>query len=72
MYNAWERREKCRRFWWESPKERDHSDSDAYDYDDDCPRDVVSCSLVEIYRRFRGAYSIIRRIYPDDGGSKHL
>jgi hypothetical protein len=24
MWNAWERREKCRRFWWESPKERDH------------------------------------------------
>jgi hypothetical protein len=21
---AWERREKCTRFWWESPKERDH------------------------------------------------
>jgi hypothetical protein len=23
MWHAWERREKCRRFWWESPKERD-------------------------------------------------
>jgi hypothetical protein len=22
--NKWERREKCTRFWWESPKERDH------------------------------------------------
>jgi hypothetical protein len=22
--HAWERREKCTRFWWESPKERDH------------------------------------------------
>jgi hypothetical protein len=21
----WERREKCSRFWWESPKESDHS-----------------------------------------------
>jgi len=21
----WERREMCTRFWWESPKERDHS-----------------------------------------------
>jgi hypothetical protein len=24
MWHAWERRENCRRFWWESPKERDH------------------------------------------------
>jgi hypothetical protein len=25
MWHAWERRGKCTRFWWESPKERDHS-----------------------------------------------
>jgi hypothetical protein len=24
MWYAWERREKCTRFWWESPKDRDH------------------------------------------------
>jgi hypothetical protein len=24
MWHAWERREKCTRCWWESPKERDH------------------------------------------------
>jgi hypothetical protein len=24
MWHAWERREKCKRFWWESPKARDH------------------------------------------------
>jgi hypothetical protein len=24
MWHAWERREKCTRFWWESPRERDH------------------------------------------------
>jgi hypothetical protein len=24
MWHAWERREKCTRFWWECPKERDH------------------------------------------------
>jgi hypothetical protein len=24
MWHAWERREKCTRFWWDSLKERDH------------------------------------------------
>jgi hypothetical protein len=24
MWHAWERREKCTKFWWECPKERDH------------------------------------------------
>jgi hypothetical protein len=24
MWHAWERREKCTRVWWESPKEIDH------------------------------------------------
>jgi hypothetical protein len=24
MWHAWERREKCTRFWWESPREGDH------------------------------------------------
>jgi hypothetical protein len=31
--------------------------------------DVAPCSLVEIYRRFRGSCCDDR---PDDGGSKHL
>jgi hypothetical protein len=26
MWHAWERREKCKRFWSESPEERDHSE----------------------------------------------
>jgi hypothetical protein len=26
MWHAWEKREKCTRFLWESPKERDHSE----------------------------------------------
>jgi hypothetical protein len=26
MWHAWVRREKCTRFWWESPNERDHWD----------------------------------------------
>jgi hypothetical protein len=26
MWHAWERRENCTMFWWESPKERDHSE----------------------------------------------
>jgi hypothetical protein len=24
VWNAWERKEKCTKFWCESPKERDH------------------------------------------------
>jgi hypothetical protein len=28
---AWERKEKCTRFWWESPKERDHSEDRGVD-----------------------------------------
>jgi hypothetical protein len=24
MWHAWDRRETCARFWWESPKEGDH------------------------------------------------
>jgi hypothetical protein len=24
IWHAWERREKCTRFWWEGPNERDH------------------------------------------------
>jgi hypothetical protein len=24
MWNAWERRGKCKKFWWKSQKERDH------------------------------------------------
>jgi hypothetical protein len=36
--------------------------------------DVVPCSIVEIYRRFRGAYSIHDQgdDRPNDGGSKYL
>jgi hypothetical protein len=26
MWHAWERKEKCIRFWWEIPKERGHSE----------------------------------------------
>jgi hypothetical protein len=31
MWQAWERREKCTRFWWESPKERDHWEDQGVD-----------------------------------------
>jgi hypothetical protein len=31
MWHAWERREKCTTFWWESPKERDHLEDQGID-----------------------------------------
>jgi hypothetical protein len=31
MWQAWERREKCTRVWWESTKERYHSDDQGVD-----------------------------------------
>jgi hypothetical protein len=31
MWHACERREKCKRFWCESPKERDHSEDRGVD-----------------------------------------
>jgi alpha-glucosidase (family GH31 glycosyl hydrolase) len=31
MWHVWERREKCTRFWWESPKERDHWEDQGVD-----------------------------------------
>jgi hypothetical protein len=31
MWHAWERRGKCTRFWWESPKERQHSEDRGVD-----------------------------------------
>jgi hypothetical protein len=31
MWQSWESREKCTRFWWESLKERDHSEDQGAD-----------------------------------------
>jgi hypothetical protein len=31
MWHAWERREVCTIFWWENPKERDHSEDRGVD-----------------------------------------
>jgi hypothetical protein len=31
MWHTWERSEKCTRFWWENPKERDHSQDQRVD-----------------------------------------
>jgi hypothetical protein len=33
MWHEWERREKCTRFWWDSPKERRHTWEDGFKMD---------------------------------------
>jgi hypothetical protein len=40
------------------------------EYQHDCLWDVSPCSLVQIYRRFRGVHCL--RCQGDDGGSKQL
>jgi hypothetical protein len=54
MWHAWERREKCPRFWWESPKERDHlEDQGVFGLNRPLPSDarsqVSSVSIVSDY-----------------------
>jgi hypothetical protein len=34
MWHTWERKEKCTRFWWESQKERDHSEDKGVGWED--------------------------------------
>jgi hypothetical protein len=31
MWHAWDRTEKCTRFWWESSKDRDHLEDQGID-----------------------------------------
>jgi alpha-glucosidase (family GH31 glycosyl hydrolase) len=31
MWHAWERRQKCTRFWWESQKEKDNLENQGVD-----------------------------------------
>jgi hypothetical protein len=31
MWHAWERREKCTRFWWEISKDKDHLEDQGAD-----------------------------------------
>jgi hypothetical protein len=40
MWHAWERREKCTRFWWESPKERDHLEDQGVEWEDGIRMDL--------------------------------
>jgi hypothetical protein len=45
MWHAWERREKCTRFWWESPKERDHWEDQGPRWEDGIRMDLREIGL---------------------------
>jgi hypothetical protein len=45
MWHAWERREKCTRFWWESPKERDRSKDQSVGVEDGIRMDLRETGL---------------------------
>jgi hypothetical protein len=41
MWHAWERREKCTRFWWESPREKDHLEDQGVGGEDGIRMDIM-------------------------------
>jgi hypothetical protein len=45
MWHAWERREKCTRFWWESQKERDHWEDQGVRWEDGIRMDLRETGL---------------------------
>jgi hypothetical protein len=63
MWHEWEGREKCTKFWWESPKERDHSEElgvdgrmGSYEIDCDC---VEWVRLAQDRDRWRAVVSAV-------------
>jgi hypothetical protein len=45
MWHAWESRDNCTRFWWESPKERDRTEDRGVEWDQNGGRLAVGCGV---------------------------
>jgi hypothetical protein len=66
MWHAWEKREKCRGFWWESLKERDHLEEQGVDgslglewISQRCARGVERIQLAQDRDRWRAVVNTV-------------
>jgi hypothetical protein len=62
MWHAWERTEKCKRFWWESSKERGHEDGIRMDLGETGLEGVDRIRLVQDRDWWRAVVSAVMNL----------